>query len=291
MFDYKLLESLERIGALKSFDAAANELNITQSAISQRISSLEQKVGAILVHRGKALSLTETGQALANHVIKVKQLELELSHVMDDMTKQHAIKIVVNADSLATWWFPAIQHFSQQHGVMFELMIEDQSEGLKHLEEGLVLGCLCSSEKPLNGTRSYFLGNMEYRFYCTHDFYQRYFSTHDRHAELSHAPAVIFGSSDKLHKQSLQQYGCNQTYPYHICPSSEGLVHMVLNGQGYGLLPLLQAEPFTDQLVEIFPQQDGVQVPLYWHYWHQNGSLLEKLSNVLVSSNVQRLIR
>ncbi|WP_086981959.1 ArgP/LysG family DNA-binding transcriptional regulator [Vibrio aphrogenes] len=291
MFDYKLLESLERIGALKSFEAASQELNITQSAISQRITNLEQRVGSILVQRGKTLSLTATGQALANHVIKVKQLELELKHLMNDSVKPHALKIVVNADSLATWWFKATKEFNLTHDVMFDIMIEDQSRGLKHLEEGLVLGCLCSSDKPLNGTRCYFVGNMEYRFYCAHHFYQRYFTHPDRQHSINQAPAIIFGSADKLHKQTLQQWGYQTHYPYHICPSSEGLAHMVTNGQGYGLLPVLQAEPFNEQLVDIFPDQPGIQVPLYWHYWHQSGSVLDKLSQLLVGERTKGLIR
>ncbi|GLT14680.1 ArgP/LysG family DNA-binding transcriptional regulator [Vibrio algivorus] len=290
MFDYKLLESLERIAALRSFEAAAQELNITQSAISQRITNLEQRVGSILVQRGKSLSLTPTGQALANHVIKVKQMELELKHLMSDSVQSHPLKIVVNADSLATWWFKATKDFNQQHDVMFDIMIEDQSEGLKHLEEGIVLGCLCSSDKPLNGTRCYALGHMEYRFYCTEDFYQRYFAKRDLSIALEHAPAVIFGASDKLHKQALQQWGFHANYPYHICPSSEGLVHMVQHSQGYGLLPVLQAEPIMEQLVDIFPHNTGIQVPLYWHYWQQSGSVLDKLSTLLASNKTKELI-
>lgn len=295
MFDYKLLESLERIGALKSFEAAAQELNISQSAISQRITNLEQRIGSILVRRGKSLSLTPTGQALAEHVIKVKQLELDVNHLLNINQHAHQLKIVVNADSLATWWFKATEHFYQQYNVMFDILIEDQSEGLKHLEEGLAMGCLCSSDKPLAGTRCEYLGTMQYRFYCSASFHQRYFSEvhsfEEQHARLSKAPAVIFGADDKLQKQQFQKWGFNENFPYHICPSSEGLADMIVNGQGYGILPIIQAAPFTDKLMDMFPEREGILVPLYWHYWQQSGSLLEKLSNVLVSDNVQKLIQ
>ncbi|OEF30008.1 ArgP/LysG family DNA-binding transcriptional regulator [Vibrio rumoiensis] len=295
MFDYKLLESLERIGALKSFEVAAQELNISQSAISQRITNLEQRVGSILVRRGKSLSLTPTGQALADHVIKVKQLELEVNHRLNINDHAHQLKVVVNADSLATWWLSAVQSFSQQHKVVFDLVIEDQSQGLKHLEEGLVLGCLCSSNKPLAGTRCEYLGTMEYRFYCSASFHQQYFednkSIAQQQAILSKVPAVIFGADDKLQKQQFQKWGFNENFPYHICPSSEGLASMIINGQGYGILPVIQAQPFVDELMDIFPEKEGIHVPLYWHYWQQSGSLLEKLSNVLAGDKTKRLIR
>lgn len=295
MFDYKLLESLERVAALKSFEAAAQELNITQSAVSQRISNLEQRVGAILIQRSKNLTLTPMGQELVNHAIKVKQLELELHHVLGEDGVSHPLKIVINADSLATWWFKATESFHQQHNVMFDILVEDQSEGLKHLEQGLAMGCLCSSNKPLAGIRCEYLGSMEYRFYCSPQFKQGYFPENqtptELEASLSAAPAVIFGADDKLQKQQFQLWGLPTQFPYHICPSSEGLADMILNGQGYGILPVIQAEPFTDRLVDIFPEREGINVPLYWHYWHQSGSVLNKLSQVLVGEKAKGLIR
>ncbi|MCF7353523.1 ArgP/LysG family DNA-binding transcriptional regulator [Vibrio sp. CK2-1] len=295
MFDYKLLESLERIAALKSFEAAAQELNISQSAISQRITNLEQRVGAILVQRGKNLTLTPTGQNLVNHAMKVKQLEFELHHLLGEDGVSHPLKIVINADSLATWWFKATKDFHQQHNVMFDILIEDQSEGLKHLEEGLAMGCLCSSNKTLSGIRCEYLGSMEYRFYCSPDFNKRYFQTSQSEQDLADilqiAPAVIFGADDKLQKQQFQKWGLPTQFPYHICPSSEGLADMILNGQGYGLLPVIQAQPFAAQLVDIFPEREGIEVPLYWHYWHQTGSVLNKLSDVLVGEKTKGMIR
>ncbi|TVO37991.1 ArgP/LysG family DNA-binding transcriptional regulator [Vibrio algivorus] len=295
MFDYKLLESLERIAALRSFEAAAQELNISQSAISQRITNLEQRVGAILVQRGKNLTLTSTGQNLVNHAMKVKQLEFELHHLLGEGGVSHPLKIVINADSLATWWFKAIKDFHQQHNVMFDILIEDQSEGLKHLEEGFAMGCLCSSNKALTGIRCEYLGTMEYRFYCSPNFKKKYFqhrqSKQDLQSTLHIAPAVIFGADDKLQKQQFQKWGLSTQFPYHICPSSEGLAEMILNGQGYGILPVIQAKPFGDQLVDIFPEREGINVPLYWHYWHQRGSVLNKLADVLVGEKTKGMIK
>ena len=60
---------------------------------------------------------------------------------------------------------------------------------------------------------------------------------------------------------------------------SEGLADMIVNGQGYGILPIIQAAPFADKIwMDMFPEREGILVPLYWHYWQQSGSLLEKLS-------------
>lgn len=60
------LRALESAARLHSFKAAANELNITPAAVSQRIKSLEDYLGTILfVRLNRSIRLTEAGQALA----------------------------------------------------------------------------------------------------------------------------------------------------------------------------------------------------------------------------------
>jgi DNA-binding transcriptional LysR family regulator len=47
-----------------SFSAAARDLGITTSAVSQQVRSLEQDMGVVLLHRStRKLSLTEAGHA------------------------------------------------------------------------------------------------------------------------------------------------------------------------------------------------------------------------------------
>ena len=58
MFDYKSLEALAAVIDQQSFDKAAERLYITQSAISQRIKSLEQYVGQPLLIRDLPYSPT-----------------------------------------------------------------------------------------------------------------------------------------------------------------------------------------------------------------------------------------
>ena len=58
------LRAFEASARLLSFTAAASELNMTQSAVSQQIKSLEQHVGRPLFLRfPRAIQLTDTGHA------------------------------------------------------------------------------------------------------------------------------------------------------------------------------------------------------------------------------------
>jgi len=53
MFEHPQLEALSAVIRLGSFDAAAVQLAVTPSAISQRIKQLEDRIGAVLVLRGQ----------------------------------------------------------------------------------------------------------------------------------------------------------------------------------------------------------------------------------------------
>ena len=64
MLDYKLIEALALVTQGGGFDKAANALNITQSAVSQRVKLLEEQMGQILVARTSPPQLTSAGQNL-----------------------------------------------------------------------------------------------------------------------------------------------------------------------------------------------------------------------------------
>lgn len=60
-----VLRGFEAAARLGSFHQAAQELHLTQSAISQQIRSLEELLGQPLFHRqGRSVTLTDAGQDL-----------------------------------------------------------------------------------------------------------------------------------------------------------------------------------------------------------------------------------
>src|SRR6185369_11719254 len=59
----------------QSFDSAAAVLHVTPSAVSQRIKSLEQRTGRVLLLRTKPVSLTSSGQVLVRFARSLAQLE------------------------------------------------------------------------------------------------------------------------------------------------------------------------------------------------------------------------
>jgi molybdate transport repressor ModE-like protein len=68
MLDVRRLRVLKEVAERGSFSAAAEELNFTQSAVSQQIAALEKETGTTLLQRGAGgVRLTDAGRALVAH--------------------------------------------------------------------------------------------------------------------------------------------------------------------------------------------------------------------------------
>jgi len=71
IFDPHALECLAAIVEEGSFDRAAVRLSITQSAVSQRLRTLEMQAGAVLIVRTRPLKATSAGRYLLKHALQL----------------------------------------------------------------------------------------------------------------------------------------------------------------------------------------------------------------------------
>jgi len=74
-----LIASFERVVALKTIHAAANDLGLTQAAITKRIQALESELGVSLFLRSRrGMTLTGEGEALLQYCKTVQEAEGQL---------------------------------------------------------------------------------------------------------------------------------------------------------------------------------------------------------------------
>ena len=123
MLDYAALHALAAVIREGSFDRAARALHVTPSAISQRVRLLEERVGCALVVRGQPCKPTDTGRRMCQHLDRVRLLEQELTDALPAMAPEGGARVplpvAVNADSLATWFAPALAAFAAEAPVLF----------------------------------------------------------------------------------------------------------------------------------------------------------------------------
>ncbi|HEV7986724.1 MAG TPA: LysR family transcriptional regulator, partial [Steroidobacteraceae bacterium] len=115
MLDYASLTAVATVVREGSFERAARALNVTPSAISQRVKLLEERLGCVLIVRGQPCRATATGQIVCRHVEQVGLLEQDLRAALPSLqgavATRATLRVAVNADSLGTWFIDAMAAF------------------------------------------------------------------------------------------------------------------------------------------------------------------------------------
>lgn len=287
MLDYKLVEAFAAVIEEKGFDRAAQRLHITQSAVSQRIRQLEGHCGRILVQRTSPPRPTEAGISLLRHFSQVRHLEEDLLSLPAAQTTGHSTSLAlgVNADSLATWFLPAVHPFLERRKVVLDLHVDDQDRTHRLLQEGKVLGCITNQNKPLQGCRRISLGVMEYILCSSPAFSGTWFPAGFCLAAAERAPIIRFNRQDGLNDRLFRLlFGTIPPpgAPTFFVPSSETFVDFIRTGSCYGLVPQLQANRLlaTGELIEVAPGF-RLDVHLFWHCWNLRSELLEGFTDQL----------
>lgn len=271
MLDYHNLEALEAVIETGSFHRAATKLRITQSAVSQRIATLEESLGSPVVVRAIPPVATRIGIQLIHHLkeVRAKEQELGVESGPTPLSGWTEMTLGANADSAATWFLEAIQPVLMKRKILLKLLVE--TDVLVHdlIQRGEAQGCVMGKKRPLPGCDSLTLGRMEYICVCTPEFKRTWFPKGFLQSELSHTPTVLFDQYDTMHHLFLQKrFGIRRpSFPHHTVNSSSGFLALIQSGGAYGMLPRLQAEGALKrkELIELAPKH-SVDLPLYWMY-------------------------
>lgn len=272
------LECLTALADGCSFERAAQLLSITQSAVSQRLRSLEIQVGHPLVVRSRPLRLTEPGKVLLRFARQMQALRADASRELGTtLARYELLPIAVNADSLATWVLPALDllvRVGHKEGYGVELVVDDQDFTHDRLREGEVLGCVSSTAKALQGCLCHPLGRMRYIAVASPAFVDSAMPQGLTLANFSKLPFLAFNRKDDMQSQWVSKaFGMREPrLKEHFVPSSEAGASAAAMGWGVAVLPELLARPLmsTGQLIAV-RSDTHIDVDLYWHQWKLSG--------------------
>ncbi|KQN47629.1 LysR family transcriptional regulator [Serratia sp. Leaf50] len=123
-----------------TFTAAAEELHITQSAVSHQLKNLEELWGLQLFQRGKSLTLTPAGAAL---VPIVREFFINLEATLTDLREQKGrvrIKVSTTYSFALKWLLPRLPHLSLQHPeILVTLETSDKSINFSSTESDVAI--------------------------------------------------------------------------------------------------------------------------------------------------------
>ncbi|MET0418798.1 MAG: LysR family transcriptional regulator ArgP [Actinoplanes sp.] len=271
--DFVQLATFQAVVEEGSFEAAARALHLTPSAVSQRIKALELSVGQVLVRRAKPCVATAAGEVLIRFAGQVTLLEREALQQARDGTR---VSIVVNADSLQTWFMPAL---IKVPGPSWELHTDDQDHTADLLRSGTAMAAVTAQNVVVQGCRVEALGAM------------RYLAVGVPGTDITISPMIVYNRKDALQHRFLAAVaGTAADPPVHYVPGNVAFLEAIRLGLGWGMVPEQLAVPDmkAGAYVRLFPDRH-LDVPLFWQYWRIESVVLGELTAAVKSTAASSL--
>ena len=270
-----------------SFEAAARRLHVTPSAVSQRIKSLESRLGQVVVRRTRPVEPTEAGRVLLRLATQTRLIEHEALTALrggpDWAAEPLRLPLAVNADSLSTWFLPALAKVPAELTATFDIRAEDQDYSAALLREGTVMAAVTADFRAVQGCRVESLGAMRYSAVASPEFCARFLPDGPTAAALAVAPMLMFNRKDALQERFLHSLtGERLSPPVTYLPSSQGFLEAARLGLAWGMVPeqLLGDALSRGEVAELAPGR-YLYVPLFWQRWRLDSPALDAVTKAV----------
>ncbi len=265
------LKIFHAVAEASSFTKASAILNLSQSAISRQIQSLEHDLKIKLFERhARGLVLTDNGKYLfktAHEVIsKLKDVE---SNFSDDQNKLNGKLTVTTVVSFGTTWLtPRIQEFMTLHpNIEVELIFDDKELDLSTRQADI--GIWMRRPKQLNYIQKKFI-NFRYHLYGSNSYlekhgYPKNISDLQQHKFISYgrgAPSPVFNPDWSL---KLGAKDSKKRKPIMKVNSVYGLLLAAQSGVGLAALPDYIAHNVSN-LIKVLPTVEGPETETHFVY-------------------------
>ena len=269
--DWDKLKIFHTVAESGSFTKASTVLNLSQSAISRQIQSLENELKINLFQRhARGLVLTDNGEYLfktAHEVIsKLKDVEATLSDEKDKLHGKLTITTVVSFGT--TWLTPRIKEFMLLHpDIEVELIFDDKELDLSTRQADV--GIFMRRPKQLNYIQKKLI-DLHYHIYASTKYLEK--NGHpknirdlDKHKFISYgrgAPSPVFNPDWALKlgtKDSKKRKPCMKVN------SVYGLLLAVQSGVGLAALPDYIALNVPN-IIKVLPDTEGPLTETHFVY-------------------------
>lgn len=160
----RFLETFIWVAKLGSFRAAANQLHLTQAAISRRIASLESELGQLLFERSnRNIQLTSAGYHLLRFSNQVLNLERDLlADFQGKLALRGRVRLGIVESIVHTWFNSFISELHRTHpDIELELTVEPSRRLSDLLMQGLLDVALQTDPILAEGIRNVPVGGLK----------------------------------------------------------------------------------------------------------------------------------
>tara|TARA_Y100001970_G_scaffold283037_1_gene397256 strand:+ start:506 stop:1396 length:891 start_codon:yes stop_codon:yes gene_type:complete len=269
--DWDKLKIFHTVAEAGSFTKASTILNLSQSAISRQIQSLETDLKIKLFERhARGLVLTDNGKYLfktAHEVIsKLKDVEATLGDEKDKLGGKLTVTTVVSFGT--TWLTPRIQEFMTLHpNIEVELIFDDKELDLSTRQADI--GIWMRRPKQLNYIQKKFV-DFHYHIYGSNTYLEKYgypknLNDLNKHKFITYgrgAPSPVFNPDWTL-KLGIKDN--KKRKPVMKVNSVYGLLLAVQSGVGLAALPDYITFNVPN-ITKILPNEEGPKTETHFVY-------------------------
>ena len=234
----RFVEAFYWVASLKSISRAAEKLFLTQSAMSSRISTLEEELGILLLDRSdKQFKLTAAGARFLVYADKLLALQREVKAEMGSGANiTVAMRIGAIESVLHSWLIPWLEKLRADHpGLELELSVETTPILLEQVERGKIDVVFAGLPASADGVRTQALSSMEMVFVGNPLLHKK---KNYRFDELANLEMLTFQKGSQPHVTLLDMFKYNRLEPkkVHAISSISAMVQLVHGGFGVALL-------------------------------------------------------
>ena len=298
-YDPAALECLAAIVEEGGFERAAQRLNVTQSAVSQRLRALEAQVGSVLIVRSRPLRPTSAGQLLLKHTKQMRLLRADLErdlHELAPIAQVAMLSALMAIEMRSSSRVPpgalgALHELVRQR-LPLEIIVDDQDFTQEWLRSGQVLGCVTTLKQALRGCKMVPLGAMHYVAVASASYAEQYLPQGLTPHNFREVSFLSFNRKDDMAAEFVARaFGLKRVALNHLfVPGSEAQMRAVAAGWAVGVMPELMArEALADgSMVNLAPGR-SLPIQLYWHCWNLESAVLDALTAALTATAARTL--
>ena len=247
---------------------AGDKLNLSQSAVSRQIRSLEESLNVTLFHRhARGLILTEQGELLFDATIAMdKRLEAAAARIRDSEEEVFGnLRVTTTFGFGALWLAPRLPHlYSKFPNLKIDLMLAEHILDLPMRQADVAIRMKEPSQADLIRRK---LMTVRMRLFASQKYLEREGTPTTVNAIREHRLVCQSPSSDQVSAgKSLVQYLMSNDIRSLLTVNNYfGVLQGVLHDLGIGILPDYITEDFP-HLVRVMPDLESAPVPVFLAY-------------------------
>lgn len=240
----RFVEAFYWVASLKSVTRAAEKLFLTQSAMSSRVSALEEELGVALVdRRDKHFKLTVAGSRFLVYAKRMLELQRQLKVEMGSGGPlEVSIRLGAIESVLHSWLIPWVEQLREENPLLeFELTVEATPVLLDQVRRGTLDAVFAALPTSADGIRSQALTPMEMVFMGNSKIHRKRRYTLEDFVDTD---ILTFQRGSQPHLYLLDMFRHAQVEPrrVHTVSSISAMVQLVQGGFGVATLPQLAVE-------------------------------------------------